>query len=115
MDRLLKSNSSKSRTHSLFRQGYMLHELIPNMPENRRLSLMRFAEMPVSSGLLGGFLSALKTHGSTKDYPGLSHGTTWGTYCGACSAHKSINEVGFMPLASSKANVLLSSYLPRQV
>ena len=29
MDRLLKSNTSKTRTHSLFRQGCMLYELIP--------------------------------------------------------------------------------------
>jgi len=35
MDRLLKSNTSKTRTHSLFRQGCMLYELIPNMPEHR--------------------------------------------------------------------------------
>src|SRR3954447_25608143 len=35
MDRLLKSNTSKTRTHSLFRRGCMLYELIPNMPEHR--------------------------------------------------------------------------------
>ena len=46
MDRLLKSNTSKTRTHSLFRQGCMLYELIPNMPEHRLLPLMqRFAEV----------------------------------------------------------------------
>jgi hypothetical protein len=61
MDRLLKSNTTKNRTHSLFRQGCMLYELIPNMPEHRLLPLIqRFAEMLVSSGLLGGFLSAAK-------------------------------------------------------
>ena len=32
MDRLLKSNTAKRRTHSLFRQGCMLYELIPTMP-----------------------------------------------------------------------------------
>lgn len=37
MDRLLKSNTSKTRTHSLFRQGCKLSELIPNMPEHRLL------------------------------------------------------------------------------
>ncbi len=31
MDRLLKSNTSKIRTHSLFRQGCMLYELIPTI------------------------------------------------------------------------------------
>lgn len=35
MDKLLKSNTSKTRTHSLFRQGCMLYELIPTMPEHR--------------------------------------------------------------------------------
>ena len=45
MDRLLKSNTSKTRTHSLFRQGCMLYELIPTMPEHRLSPLMaRFAE-----------------------------------------------------------------------
>src|SRR3954447_20564477 len=35
MDRLLKPNTSSKRTHSLFRQGCMLYDLIPNMPEQR--------------------------------------------------------------------------------
>jgi hypothetical protein len=52
MDRLLKSNTSKTRTHSLFRQGCMLYELIPNMPEHRRTPLMaKFAEAVSRSGL----------------------------------------------------------------
>jgi hypothetical protein len=45
MDRLLKSNTSSKRTHSLFRQGCMLYDLIPNMPEPRLTPLMQhFAE-----------------------------------------------------------------------
>jgi hypothetical protein len=45
-DRLLKSNTTKRRTHSLFRQGCMLYDLIPTMPEQRLLPLIeRFAEM----------------------------------------------------------------------
>ena len=32
-DRFLKSNTSKRRTHSLFRQGCMIFELIPMMPD----------------------------------------------------------------------------------
>jgi Transposase DDE domain len=45
-DRYLKSNTTKRRTHSLFRQGCMLYELIPTMPEPRLLPLVqRFAEM----------------------------------------------------------------------
>src|SRR4051794_9398676 len=34
-DRHLKANTVKRRTHSLFRQGCMLYDLIPNMPESR--------------------------------------------------------------------------------
>ena len=41
MDRLLKSNTSKTRTHSLFRQGCMLYDLIPNMPLHRLAPLMK--------------------------------------------------------------------------
>src|SRR5215207_1429288 len=40
MDRLLKSNTSRIRSHSLFRQGCMLYELIPNMPEHRLAPLI---------------------------------------------------------------------------
>jgi hypothetical protein len=46
MDRHLKSNTVKSRTHSLFRQGCMLYDLIPNMPEHRLRPLVeRYAEI----------------------------------------------------------------------
>ena len=52
MDRLLKSNTSKTRTHSLFRQGCMLYELIPNMPEHRLAPLMAtFAEAVAGAGM----------------------------------------------------------------
>ncbi len=45
-DRLLKSNTVKKRVHSLFRQGCMLYELIPNMPADRLRPLIeRFSEM----------------------------------------------------------------------
>jgi hypothetical protein len=45
-DRHLKSNTSKQRTHSLFRQGAMLYDLIPMMPEPRLRPLIeRFAAM----------------------------------------------------------------------
>jgi len=53
MDRLLKSNTSKTRTHSLFRQGCMLYELIPNMPEHRLLRLMQnFAQAVAKAGMV---------------------------------------------------------------
>ena len=48
-DRHLKSNTTKRRTHSLLRQGRMLYELIPTMPEHRLHPLIeRFAEMLVT-------------------------------------------------------------------
>jgi len=48
-DRHLKSNTTTRRTHSLLRQGRMLHELIPMMPEHRLQPLIeRFAEMLVA-------------------------------------------------------------------
>lgn len=53
MDRLLKSNTSKTRTHSLFRQGCMLYDLIPNMPEHRLAPLMEtFANAVAKATLL---------------------------------------------------------------
>lgn len=46
MDRHLKSNTVKTRTHSLFRQGCMFYDLIPNMPEHRLKPLIeRYAEI----------------------------------------------------------------------
>ena len=57
-DRHLKSNTTKRRTHSLFRQGSMLYDLIPTMPEVRLLPLIeRFAaslgELPTFAGIFG--------------------------------------------------------------
>jgi Transposase DDE domain len=45
-DRYLKSNTTKQRTHSLFRQGCMLYDLIPTMPDQRLEPLIeRFAAL----------------------------------------------------------------------
>ena len=57
LDRLLKSNTSKTRSHSLFRQGCMLYDLIRNMPEHRLAPLIAAFAQAVSqartfSGLL---------------------------------------------------------------
>ena len=49
MDRMLKSNTSTKRTHSLFRQGCMLYDLIPNMPEHRLVPLMQAFNEAVSN------------------------------------------------------------------
>jgi hypothetical protein len=35
MDRQLRTSTAKRRVHSLFRQGCLLYDLIPNMPEQR--------------------------------------------------------------------------------
>ncbi|HXA22889.1 MAG TPA: IS4 family transposase, partial [Acetobacteraceae bacterium] len=40
-DRMLKTNTTKRRVHSLFRQGCMLYDLIPMMPEARLRPLMQ--------------------------------------------------------------------------
>lgn len=57
-DRHLKSNTTKRRTHSLFRQGCMLYELMPTMPELRLLPLVQrfaamLAEVPVFADTFG--------------------------------------------------------------
>ncbi len=35
MDRQLRTSTAKRRVHSLFRQGCLIYDLIPNMPEER--------------------------------------------------------------------------------
>ena len=57
-DRHLKSNTAKRRVHSLFRQGGMLYELIPTMPDTRLRPLMkgfaaRLLAQPVFADLFG--------------------------------------------------------------
>ncbi len=64
MDRLLKSNTSKTRTHSLFRQGCMLYELIPNMPEHRLAPLItKFAEALTKAVEFGSIFTAAEMRG----------------------------------------------------
>jgi len=46
MDRQLRTSTAKRRVHSLFRQGCLLYELIPNMPEQRLRPLIeKFTEL----------------------------------------------------------------------
>ena len=57
-DRMLRTSTTRRRTHSLLRQGIMLYQLIPTMPEHRLLPLIeRFAEMlnaqPVFAEMFG--------------------------------------------------------------
>jgi hypothetical protein len=57
-DRLLKTNTAKRRTHSLFRQGCMLYDLIPTMPQSRLRTLMEcfgamLEEQPLFTKVLG--------------------------------------------------------------
>jgi hypothetical protein len=59
-DRLLKSNTTKRRTHSLLRQGIMLYQLIPTMPEHRLLPLVeKFAEMLAAHPLFAEMFGAI--------------------------------------------------------
>ena len=57
-DRMLKSNTTRRRTHSLFRQGCLLYQLIPTMPEARLRPLIEcfaalMAEQPVFAHVFG--------------------------------------------------------------
>jgi hypothetical protein len=64
MDRLLKSNTSKTRTHSLFRQGCMLYDLITNMPEQRLAPLMQaFAKAVSQTSMFGGMFTLTEMRG----------------------------------------------------
>jgi hypothetical protein len=46
MDRSLRTSTVKRRVHSLFRQGCLLYDLIPNMPEERlRPLLVKYEEL----------------------------------------------------------------------
>jgi len=64
MDRLLKSNTSKTRTHSLFRQGCMLYDLIPNMPEHRLAPLIqRFGQAVSEAREFSGVFTTVEIRG----------------------------------------------------
>jgi len=59
-DRHLKTNTTKRRTHSLFRQGSMLYELIPNMTDFLLLPLIkRFAQMLAAQPLFAQMFGAI--------------------------------------------------------
>ena len=97
-DRYLKSNTTKRRTHSLFRQGCMLYELIPTMPELRLLPLIeRFAtilaELP---RLCRRFRGHLKMRGVMRGLPPSP---------GSCR---------YPPLRASGAHLLAGYFLPCQ-
>jgi alanine racemase len=52
------NQTSKTRTHSMFRQGCMLYELIPNMPEHRLVPLMTtFAKTVSEARAFSGFFA----------------------------------------------------------
>ena len=64
-DRFLKSNTAKRRTHSLFRQGCMLYELLPTMPEPRLLPLVqKFADMLADLPVFAETFGAVQKRGS---------------------------------------------------
>jgi hypothetical protein len=59
-DRMLKTNTAKRRVHSLFRQGCMLYDLIPMMPEVRLRPLMqRFSQMLLEQPLFADVFGAV--------------------------------------------------------
>jgi hypothetical protein len=59
-DRHLKTNTSKRRTHSLFRQGSMLYELMPNMTDFLLLPLIkRFTQMLAAQPLFAQMFGAI--------------------------------------------------------
>ena len=59
-DRWLKANTVKRRTHSLFRQGLMLYEHIPNWPEERLRPLMeRFGELLMEQRIYRGIFGVI--------------------------------------------------------
>jgi len=60
MDRPLKSSTSKTRTHSLFRQGCMLYDLIPSMPDHRLAPLAENFAAVSNAGLLTPKLAGAK-------------------------------------------------------
>jgi hypothetical protein len=46
MDRQLRTSTAKRRVHSLFRQGCLLYDLIPTMPEQRLRPLIgKYADL----------------------------------------------------------------------
>lgn len=56
----LKFNTSTRRTHSLFRQGSVLYELIPTMPEHRLRPLVeQFAQMLAAQPVFRKIFSAI--------------------------------------------------------
>jgi hypothetical protein len=60
LDRILKTNTSKKRTLSLFRQGLRWYDLIPNMPEERlRILMSSFAEVVAEHEVFRGLLGTL--------------------------------------------------------
>ena len=59
-DRWLKANTVKRRTHSLFRQGLMLYEHIPNWSQERLRPLMeRFGEMLMEQRIYRGIFGVI--------------------------------------------------------
>ena len=58
MDRQLKSNTLKRRVHSLFRQGCLYYDAIPNMPETNLSALMeRFRSLIMENKITAAVLA----------------------------------------------------------
>ena len=58
MDRLLKSNTVKRRVHSLFTQGCLYYDAIPNMPESKLIALLqRFQDLIMQNSVTAAVLA----------------------------------------------------------
>jgi hypothetical protein len=58
MDRLLKSNTVKRRVHSLFTQGCLYYDAIPNMPEPKLIALLeRFQDFIMQNSVTAAVLA----------------------------------------------------------
>jgi len=64
-DRLLKSNTSKRRTHSLFRQGCMLYELVM-APSPQELGLRQPGAVQTGRSSASDFLSSRPCRGGSR-------------------------------------------------
>jgi hypothetical protein len=91
MDRHLKSNTVKTCTHSLFRQGCMLYDLIPTMPEPRLRPLVeRYAKLLQQSRVVTKVFAIIPFPGDCFDHESSAH-ADFRQPRSKCSAGKRIN------------------------
>jgi hypothetical protein len=74
-DRLLKTNTAKHRIHSLFRQGWLLYDLIPNMRDGWAAPAdpALFRNAAATTDLRGRFRAGLINEGSREGFGTMEH------------------------------------------